>query len=282
VTDTGLDVAMDAGRGVKLEYMILSSECPECTACSGIDFPEGCQYFSFDYIGDNQLAIVLESDNPTAGNYLTVIAPDGQQYTVPAGDQIDFLGGDQEGSYCAYSSDSEGVPQAATWTGLYMLASAVDPGAIPYSINSLDLSNVQIVGGDTYPALFIQGVSFEAAPDYRYMVGLSGISFGGCFLPALPITTGMGLMYYWIDGCGLTVAPSYTGLVDIVSIVLANNNLPTSEINRVLVEASSSFTSTSGGINLVNQTPAAPPSGAGLTAQAELEGRSPGWTVTTD
>jgi hypothetical protein len=282
VTDTGLDVAMDAGRGVKLEYMILSSECPECTACSDIDFPEGCQYFSFNYTGDNQLIFVLEPDDPTAGNYLTVIAPDGQDYQVAAGDQLDFLNEGHEGDYCAYSSDSEGNPVAAEWTGLYVSGEAVDFDEIPYAINSLDLSMVDIGGGITYTALMLYGVEFSVAPDYRHMDALQGISFVACSFPALPITSGMNLTNYWIDSCSLLLAPSYTGFPEMVSVVLASNNLPASEINRVLVEASATFTSSSGGINLAFQTPAAPPSGAGLTAQAELEGRSPGWTVTTD
>jgi hypothetical protein len=85
-----------------------------------------------------------------------------------------------------------------------------------------------------------------------------------------------------VSDCLLTTAPSVLGNPSLTFLELITNNLPTSEVNRILAEGSANFTSTSGDIDLSGQTPAAPPSGAGLTAKAELEGRTPGWTITVD
>jgi hypothetical protein len=286
VTDTGLDVAMDAGRGVKLEYMILCQvpePCVDCGPCDEIDFPEGCQHFSFDYLGESEessLILIIDASNFQEGNYMTVVAPDGEVYTVPSSDLLMFSGDTHSGSYCAYSSDENGVPQSQSWSGLNLIAEVVAESLI----TNLDLSEVSIVGVDpNAEQLSITGALFLTAPDYRYMTGLQGMSFTDCSFLSLPVTTGMSwLVQYVIQRCGIAIAPSFVGLPNITSLDLSSNNLPVSEVNRVLQEASANFTSNYGSIGIAAQTPSAPPSGAGLTAKAELEGRSPGWTVTVD
>jgi hypothetical protein len=249
--------------------------------CEFLEFPEGCQYFSFEYIGDVQLIVGIELSNPQEGNYITVVAPDGQTYTAPSGEILVFDGDSHIGEYCAFSSDSEGMPESQEWNGLNLIS---EPSTVLRGLINIDLSSVLIVGVDpNAEQLAIQGASFDTAPDYRYMTGLQVMRFIDCTLSALPITAGMPwLVNYGLPQCGLSLAPSFLDLPNITALELSSNNLPASEVNRVLEEASATFTSSSGGIGIAAQTPAAPPSGAGLTAKAELEGRSPGWTVTTD
>lgn len=57
------------------------------------------------------------------------------------------------------------------------------------------------------------------------------------------------------------------------------NNLSTAEVNTILQKLDTNG-STGGDINSFDQSPAAPPSGAGITAASNLTGK--GWTVTTD
>jgi hypothetical protein len=284
----GVYGAGDIVEGDVVRVTLVNAKDPLCndaraaltalSVCETVAGVEGCQHFTFNYDGSTLLALAIDASNPQEGNYLTVVAPDGEIYTVASGDFLLFEGNTHDGSYCGFSSDAEGNPQAKTWSGLNMLSD------VEVGLSNIDLSNVHIVGVDVNAEqLAIQGASFDAAPDYRYMTGLQVMRFTDCTFAALPITAGMPwLVGYGLQRCGLSLAPSFLDLPNITALDLANNNLPASEVNRVLEEASATFTSSSGVIGIAAQTPAAPPSGAGLTAKAELEGRSPGWTVTVD
>jgi hypothetical protein len=278
-----MTISIESAINKNCDVVLGPFEPTVCGPCSEIDFPEGCQRFSFDYLGESEessLILIIDASNFQEGNYMTVVAPDGEVYTVPSSDLIMFSGDTHSGSYCAYSSDENGVPQSQSWSGLNLIAEVVAESLI----TNLDLSEVSIVGVDpNAEQLAIQGASFDSAPDYRYMTGLQGMSFTDCSFVSLPVTTGMSwLVQYGIQRCGIAIAPSFVGLPNITALGLASNNLPVSEVNRVLQEASANFTSNYGSISIAAQTPSAPPDGAGLTAKAELEGRTPGWTVTVD
>jgi hypothetical protein len=275
VTDKGLDVTMDAGRGVKFEYIILcNTQCP----CCQIFFPEGCQHFSFDYDGATSMIIGVNYEIADPTGYTTVIPPDGIPITLDNTDAFQFSGDGHQGSYCVYSSDIDGNPVADEWVAMSLLGSPIG------SIANVDVSGVNIVSDP----LSIDGISFNGAvftedPDFGYMTQCEWISFQSCTMPSVPVTSAMPqLKGYVLGQCGLSVAPTYTGLPLLEQVGLNLNNLPVSEVNKVLEQGSATFTGTSGIIDVSGQTPAAPPSGAGLTAKAELEGRSPGWNVTTD
>ena len=255
-------------------------EFPARSLCLFAQETEGAQYFSLEYLGDNQLFFLVNTINPEEGQFLTIIAPDGQPYTIAQGEQLDFLGEGQEGSYCGYSSDEEGTPIAATWNEL--IIGGPDATNVDFSIVDLKLLGVDLVTTQEGEGLQLSFVEFDAAPDFRHMGSLRSINLSACSFPALPITAGMDLISYAISDCGISVAPSLTALPNMLGLDFTQNALPSSEANRVLQEGSATFTSNIGNISLQDQTPPAPPSGAGLTAKAELEGRSPGWAVTTD
>lgn len=74
-----------------------------------------------------------------------------------------------------------------------------------------------------------------------------------------------------------------TGTAFAINLILNNNALPVSVVNQILVDLdtiTTGYTGYSGTIDLSGQTPAAPPSGAGATAKANLTGK--GFTMVTD
>jgi hypothetical protein len=244
--------------------------------CSEIDFPEGCQHFSFDYDGDVLLALSTDSSVPQDGVYYTVIAPDGQSYPMASGDQISFDGAGHEGGYCMYSSDSDGVPVAGVWYNL-----SIQNAGENYEITNLDLSSVFIESGiDSFLELI--GIEFDPDPDYRHMTSLGTLFFLVCSFQIRPDTSGMTwLEAVVIQGCIVTLGPVLVGMTNLKQMAADFNALPSAEVNRMLIEVSTYSTITDGAFG-AQQNPPAPPSGAGLTAKAELEGRSPGWTVNVD
>jgi hypothetical protein len=255
VTETGLDVDVaTAGRGAKFEYMILcDTRCP----CCQIFFPEGCQYFTFDYDDDPDQGLFIQRTSTTVGEteYFTVIEPDGN--VVPTlNDDSGYIiaeGSVKPGSYCVYASDSVGNPVAGAF---YSIQMGTDFGEL--HLSSLDSSNL-----DTMVEWQPTGVRFSEPPAIDQMVNLERLQLQGVeFSPG--------------------AVPSVSGFPGIQYFAIVDSNLTTSEVNTLLVQASATFTATSGLIELQDQTPAAPPSGAGLTAKAELEGRSPGWTIYVD
>jgi hypothetical protein len=249
------------------------------SSCEVIDFPEGCQHFTFDYQGITSLLLATDTNDPQTGVFYTVIAPDGQDYQVASGDQISFDGEGNEGTYCMYSSDEDGNPIAGTWNELTI--QGVDTEEVPYPISNLDLSQV-FISGDGETRLEHYGVQFAVDPDYSHMTGLLLLSFLQCSFQSRPDTSGM----TWLETivmqvCIASLGPVLIGMTALKNVTVDYNALSTSEVNRMLVEVSTYSTVTDGTFG-AQQTPAAPPSGAGLTAKAELEGRSPGWTITVD
>jgi hypothetical protein len=81
--------------------------------------------------------------------------------------------------------------------------------------------------------------------------------------------------------CTASLGPVLIGMTNLNQMNADFNALSSAEVNRMIIEVSTYSTITDGTFG-AQQSPAAPPSGAGLTAKAELEGRTPGWTVTVD
>lgn len=65
----------------------------------------------------------------------------------------------------------------------------------------------------------------------------------------------------------------------ITSLFIVNNNISTSDVNTILIDLDNGGL-INGTVQLGSQSPAAPPSGAGITAANNLIGK--GWTVVTD
>jgi hypothetical protein len=70
-----------------------------------------------------------------------------------------------------------------------------------------------------------------------------------------------------------------TGANDGIGIAIQNNKISIANINQVLIDLDAKGW-VNGILACFNQTPSAPPSGAGLTAKASLQAK--GWTVNTD
>jgi hypothetical protein len=284
----GVYGAGDIVEGDVVRVTLVNAKDPLCndaraaltalSVCETVAGVEGCQHFTFDYDGDTALLIGVNYEIADPTGYTTVIPPDGIPITLDNTDTFQFTNDGHQGSYCVYSSDVDGNPIADEWAAMSLI------GSPSGSITNVDVSGVNIVSDP----LSIDGISFNGAvftedPDFGYMTQCEWISFQACSMPSLPVTSAMPqLKGYVLGQCGLSVAPTYTGLPLLEQVGLNLNNLPVSEVNRVLVQASDTFTGASGLIDLSGQTPAAPPSGAGLTAKTELEGRTPGWTVTVD
>jgi hypothetical protein len=245
--------------------------------CEFLDFPEGAQYFSFDYVqpGGGQINISPDYSIEPPDIYITMFVPGLGLVTEYQAVAIDNL---PSGAYCVYSSDSEGVPIAANWKQL-LFGDGNNPGD-GVNITNVDISGVTLEDNED-AAFSFTNVELVPDTDFVRMPFLVFISANGCPTP-VTITGIAALKAFEQRISGLTSAPSFVGLPNIQNLSMDGNNLPISEVNRVLVEGSANFTSTSGDIDLSGQTPSATPFGAGLTAKAELEGRSPGWTVTTD
>ena len=279
----GVYGAGDIVEGDVVRVTLVNAKDPLCndaraaltalSVCETVAGVEGCQHFSFELFGESVL-IRIGGD---VGGYWSVVGPSGFLGAIPS-DNADYAFA-EAGDYCVYSSDEDGVPLAAEWNnvGLFNFLDT-------QTIRNTNFSRVSLQqDGDGVALLSIYGAEFTAAPNYAHMDQLTGLQFQYCTMPAPPIISGNAILNrLQVSDCLLTTAPSVLGNPSLTFLELIANNLPTSEVNRFLAEGSANFTSTSGDIDLSGQTPAAPPSGAGLTAKAELEGRTPGWTITVD
>jgi hypothetical protein len=79
----------------------------------------------------------------------------------------------------------------------------------------------------------------------------------------------------------LNTAPVFLGSPNLRYVGISFCGLPSSETDAVIINVAAVSTSTSGEI-ILGSLPAAPRTSASDAAVTELEGRSPGWTVTTD
>jgi hypothetical protein len=287
----GVYGAGDIVEGDVVRVTLVNAKDPLCndaraaltalSVCETVAGVEGCQHFTLNYLGDNQLYFLVNLSAPEEGQFLTVIAPDGQDYTVAQGEQLDFLGEEHTGIYCAYSSDEDGNPIAAIWNDLNV--GGPDPTNVDFSIADLDLAGVDLVSTMDQEGLTLFNAEFDAAPDFTHMASLRWLNLGSCSFPSLPITTGLDLTGYYLEFCGLTTAPSFTGFPNISNVVLGGNSLPSAEVDRVIIEvAATNTTDGLGAITLDNQTPLAPRTSASDAAVTNLLGRTPGWTVNVD
>jgi hypothetical protein len=257
--------------------------------CEFLEFPEGCARISFDYTNAPDDFPYLEisegfyDSTDATGTYFTVVGPTGT--TVIGDDEGRTFLGDGEayiGSYCVYRSDSDGNPIVGAFQFLRI-------GAL-YAAVGMELSNFDLSGllfdatgtPDGMTGLFTGRAILPSPLDLSVFSGMNVfrvVTFQG----AQPIiSTGRNFRIFQYNDSNATTGPSLLSSVDLENFRSQGNSFPTAEVNRLLDEAAATATGNSGIFNTFGQTPAAPPSGAGLTAKSELEGRSPGWTVTTD
>jgi hypothetical protein len=272
--DSGpMTITIESAINKDCEVVLGPFEPSGCGPCDIAQETEGCQYFTFDFAGGS--ANILAGATVEGGNYLTVVFPDGSTETREG--QV-VLEDDIGGRYCVYSSDSEGEPIADTWAlNLSIL------GSFESEISNLDLSGVFGIVGSTAlnSGLTLSFVELDAGSSIL-MEGLTFFSASDCIVGSGFIVLSSAMEFFAIQSCIMSEAPSVTGYPNMKTLSFSDNQLPVSEVNKVLIEASATFLEPEGDIILWDQTPPAPPSGAGLTAKAELEGRSPGWTVTVD
>ena len=119
----------------------------------------------------------------------------------------------------------------------------------------------------------------------RGLTALQTLSLDGNSLTTPPVLTGLtALQYLSLDGNSLTTVPTALGAMSQAGyyprIYLPNNNLPSGEVNSALAQCVVADTGGGGTLNLGGQTPAAPPTGQGITDKNTLV--AAGWTVTTD
>lgn len=85
---------------------------------------------------------------------------------------------------------------------------------------------------------------------------------------------------FTISNNGLTTLVNPSGIsANMINFTAQTNSIPTSQINDILIALDTAGL-TNGTLLINNQTPAAPPSGVGITAKNNLIGK--GWAVLTD
>lgn len=281
--------AVVPGDTVRVVFVDNQSE-QECTddrgtftvqsPCEIDEFPEGCQHFTFDVVNVAGVEMQIRATPDSATEYVTIIAPNGEVQVINASATASYVvfGESYIGGFCAYSSDENGNPFSGEWVRLFLLTSATN------GITNIDLSSV-ILNGNS--AIADDGLGFErcvlsSPPDFTYMTTLRYLSFGRISLPLLPVTTGLDLRGYLVQDCGISIAPSLTAFPNLTEVSFSQNNLPSSEVDRVVNEVSAFSTQGSGSIYIDLQTPPAPRTSASDAAVADLQGRTPGWLIVTD
>jgi hypothetical protein len=253
--------------------------------CEFLEFPEGCSRFSFTYTKEsfNGLYIAIQGmAYPPPAGFFTVIDPDGGVYTLTSEDSF-YTETGPDGPYCVFNSDGSGKPVAGSWTGAQLYGAGF---ADERTITNLNINNLSLVA-DTDPLIeealiSLANVVLVGELNLSIFPALNNIQLNDCDVPVLPNTSGLDLRVYAIIRSGISIAPDFTVFPNIYGLDFSFNVLPTSETSRIVNEASANFVPTLGTINLTGQTPLAPLDAPGLVSKAELEGRSPGWTVSTD
>jgi hypothetical protein len=192
VFDTGIDVAMDAGRGAKFEYMILSDPCGPCKCMS---LPEGSVSIVVSNIGNNAL-FLTETDS----GFVTIISPFGMNVV----DSLEEYPITNTGGYCIYASDSNGVPSGVL-TGFLadgILASsfttplAQEINAITFDADGFMIANPSVfVGPFTLPpSPAIETIAFNYP-----IVGTVDLSAAGPLLTTVDVTCTSGAFVGFVD-----------------------------------------------------------------------------------
>ena len=192
VFDTGIDVAMDAGRGVKFEYMILSDPCGPCKCMS---LPEGSVSIVVTNIGDNA-SFIIGSDS----GFVTIISPFGMNVV----DSLEEYPITNTGGYCIYASDSNGVASGSitAFTSVNILAQQFST-PLSQDIESVTFDADGIMGDN--PALLAGPFTLPSSPaieevrlDYP-IVGAVDISAAGALLNTVVVNCSSGLADGFVD-----------------------------------------------------------------------------------
>jgi hypothetical protein len=279
-----MTITIESAINKDCEVVLGPFEPSGCGPCDIAQQTEGCQYFTFRTEGPwlEEEALYIFDSNPVDGTHLSVVNPSGTLHVLPIDSPLFYLDGPEveTGSWCVFRSDEDGTPIAGQFGTLALYAT--DPfasgGPVENYIFDLDISNAA-------PAveLDIRGVGDDQLFDLTHITTADTIRIQWSKIQQAPILgTSASLVALDLSFCELTTAPSLIGFPNLEIVRINNNKLPSTEVNRVLVEVSSTAIPNVGQVVLEDQTPPAPPSGAGITAKAELEGRSPGWTVTVD
>lgn len=136
----------------------------------------------------------------------------------------------------------------------------------------------QVIFNHTFS--IITGVQFVTVNVTLYNALLTDIITIGALLNVVSVTGLSNFINVTTFSCKqnkLTVAPSFSSLM--IDLDLSKNRLPVSQVNAILIALDNNGLS-GGTVNLLTQSPVAPPSGAGLVAKNNLIFK--GWTVTTD
>jgi hypothetical protein len=236
VFDTGLDVAMDAGRGVKFEYMILSDPCGPCKCMS---LPEG------------SVSIVVTNIEPLSGflvgsdsGFVTILS----QFGMNVVDSLEEYPITNTGGYCVYASDSSGVPSGVitSFTAGGVLASSFDT-PLAQDIENVTFDADGIMGTD--PALLVGPFVLPSSPaiqvfglDYP-VVGAVDLSAAGPSLERVTVNCSSGLADGFVDNIILPAVHvidylqfNYCILPEAVVDTLANAlsaAIPNGEVNEL-------------------------------------------------
>ena len=293
-TDAGdTEVSTDAvglntvvgGRGSTFEYLAVTKEVVDlCAIAAGT---EGCDYFSFDYNfnGDwSEWGIEVDRTSVPTTDYWTVLLPDGNPLVLePSVEQFAPSEEDtQEGTYCVYVSDENGNPVAGRWDSIHIFGRS--DTSLDVTITNLDVSRVTSLTGVADVGIQIQAADLSDGLDLTHITTLVSLLIDDCILDDQEVLVNGILPFenFSADGCQSTKANTLTSLPNLGAYQFINSQLPSSEVDRVLNEIAASSTVTNGVIGMDNQTPAAPRTSASDAAVTDLEGRSPGWTITLD
>jgi len=283
--------------GDEIIVILTNPDDPECNdvrplfsvqgPCAIAAGTEGCDYFSFDYNlnGDwSDWGIEVDRTTLPTTDYWTVLLPDGTPLVLEPGvDQ--FLPSEedtQEGTYCVYVSDENGNPVAGRWNGIYIFGRT--DTSLDVTISNLDVSRVEALAGAIDFGIQVQGADLSSGLDLTHITTLENAAFDYCVIGAEEVlVNGIPAMRsFALVGCQATKANTLTNVPLLEQYLFTDSQLPSSEVDRVLNEIAASSTVTDGTISLENQTPAAPRTSASDAAVTDLEGRSPGWTLTLD
>jgi len=139
-------------------------------------------------------------------------------------------------------------------------------------LNSLYISSDSVLLSDLY--------CYDNQLTDLNLSGLTSLSFLYCYTNQLTNLNISGCTSLsWLDTSNNQLTSITLDSNIITSINCSFNNLPTTEINQVLIHLDSQGNSY-GQVALDGQNPLAPPSGAGITAVSNLIGKS--WSVLTD
>jgi hypothetical protein len=150
-------------------------------------------------------------------------------------------------------------------------------------VNNNALTSLNASGCAALTVLYCNSNVNFGTIDVTGCTALTNLNCSLCTLVSLDLSTCVALTTLTANSYYLT-SVNISGCSALVSCNVANNNVPTSEVNTIL-STLVGFGHTGGTVNTAGQFPAAPPSVGppnGIVAKAALLAEVPAWTVTTD